>query len=72
MVVRGKHLINAFLLHDDNACTISQAPFLIETATVELPSLREQRSVSGVNPKISQCPQTIDQLNPFFTSSRCA
>jgi hypothetical protein len=54
MMVRSKHLINAFLLQDDHACTISQAPFLIEAAPVELPSLREHRSVSGHDLKISQ------------------
>ena len=40
MMVRGKDLLNAFLLHDDYACAISQTPFFVEAATVELPSLR--------------------------------
>jgi hypothetical protein len=53
MMVGGKDLFNAFLLHDDYACTISQTPFFVEAAAVELPSLREQRSVHTNDLKIS-------------------
>jgi hypothetical protein len=54
MMVRSKDLLNLFLLQDDDACAVSKTPFFVATATVELPSLREQRSVSGHDLKISQ------------------
>jgi hypothetical protein len=52
VMVRSKHLLNLFLLEEDYAYAIGQAPFFIETAPVKFPTFRQQHCVGGDDSKI--------------------